>query len=140
MTSNFASGLAFLAGSDTAGDGMGRATIGLLVLYAAGMAGGQILFKIAALRATGAPALIPALILNPPFWLAIALYGGLTVLWVWLLTRIPLAYAYPFMMLAFVFTPVLSALLLGERLSWGYALGALLIVGGLGVITATASG
>ncbi len=117
---------------------MSAANILLLVLYALGMATGQILFKVAANDTVGAPDLLPSLITNRPFWLAVALYGSLTVVWVWLLTRIPLVYAYPFGILAFVFTPVFAILFLHERIGGGYLFGSLLIVLGLAVITMTA--
>lgn len=117
---------------------MDPATILLLALYALGMAGGQILFKLAANGVTAETGLLAGLLYSPVFWLAVALYGVLTVLWVWLLTRIPLVYAYPFVTLAFVFTPLLAVLILQERVGVGYVLGSLLLVAGLAVIAGTA--
>ena len=110
-----------------------------LVLYALGMASGQVLFKVAANGAAGAPGFFGGLIGNAPFWLAVALYGALTVLWVWLLTQVALVYAYPFAALAFVFTPLLAALILHESVGAGYLFGSALVIGGLLVITWTAS-
>jgi drug/metabolite transporter (DMT)-like permease len=118
--------------------GMDAWKIGFLVLYALGMATGQILFKIAANGTGGTARFIPALITNPPFWVAVVLYGALTVLWVWLLTQVPLVYAYPFAVLAFVFTPLLAHLVLHEGVGLGYLFGSALLVGGLLVITWTA--
>lgn len=110
----------------------------LLALYALGMAGGQILFKLAA-NGVGVQAnLLTGLLQSPVFWLAVALYGVLTVLWVWLLTRVPLVYAYPFVTLAFVFTPLLAVTLLNERVGGGYVLGSALLIAGLAVIAWTA--
>jgi undecaprenyl phosphate-alpha-L-ara4N flippase subunit ArnE len=111
----------------------------VLVLYALGMALGQVLFKVAANGTAGAPGFVGGLIGNPPFWLAVALYGALTVLWVWLLTQVALVYAYPFAALAFVFTPLLAVLFLHEGVSAGYLLGSALVVGGLLVIAWTAA-
>ena len=117
---------------------MGAWQLGLLVLYAMGMAAGQILFKIAANGTDRGAGFLSALAFNAPFWIAVALYGGLTVLWVWLLTRVPLVYAYPFATLAFVFTPVLAHLFLHEGVGVGYLIGSALLIGGLLVITWTA--
>ncbi len=110
----------------------------LLALYALGMAGGQILFKIAANGVSLQTGLIPGLLASRVFWIAVALYGVLTVLWVWLLTRIPLVYAYPFVTLAFVFTPLLAMAILQERVGPGYLVGSALLVAGLAVIAWTA--
>ena len=109
-----------------------------LVLYAFGMATGQILFKVAADGTAGSRGFLPSLLANPSFWVAVALYGVLTVLWVWLLTKVPLVYAYPFATLAFVFTPLLAHLVLREGFGAGYVLGSALLVGGLLVIAWTA--
>jgi hypothetical protein len=110
----------------------------VLVLYALGMAAGQVLFKVAADGAAGTSGFLAGLIGNAAFWLAVALYGGLTLLWVWLLTQVALVHAYPFAALAFVFTPLLATLILRESVGAGYLLGSALVVGGLLVITWTA--
>jgi drug/metabolite transporter (DMT)-like permease len=110
----------------------------LLALYALGMASGQILFKLAANDVALRGGLIPGLLTSRVFWLAVALYGVLTVLWVWLLMRIPLVYAYPFMTLAFVFTPLLASLILGEGVGGAYLVGSALLLAGLLIITWTA--
>ena len=93
-----------------------RLTLGqlaLLAAYAVGMAGGQILFKTAALRVTGEGTLgirALSLVQNGYFIAAILLYGALSVLWVWVLTFTPLSRAYPFVMrIAFALTPAATA-------------------------------
>lgn len=113
----------------------------LLVLYAVGMGVGQILFKVAAAaveREPGGGGLVARLALSPPFLAAIVLYAALTVFWVWILTKVPLVYAYPFNALAFMATPLLAALVLHERITPGYLVGTALLVGGLLVITLSA--
>src|SRR5262249_31777671 len=78
-------------------DRLSFAQIALLAAYAAGMAGGQILFKLAALKAPVQGSLgerLPGLMLNWNFVAAIVLYGALSVLWVWILTFTPLSRAY----------------------------------------------
>jgi drug/metabolite transporter (DMT)-like permease len=116
---------------------MDLTTIAMLALYALGMASGQILFKLAANQVTSAGGLMVGLLQSPVFWVAVVLYGALTVLWVWLLTRIPLVYAYPFVTLAFVFTPLLAMLILSERVGMGYLVGSCLLIAGLAVIAGT---
>jgi drug/metabolite transporter (DMT)-like permease len=106
----------------------------LLVAYAIGMAGGQVLFKFAALRdipdaSVGARLL--GLVQNAPFAAAILLYVALTVLWVWILTFTPLSRAYPFVALAFAITPLLGGLVFGEPISPRLLIGLLLLLGGL---------
>ncbi len=108
--------------------------VALLMAYAAGMAGGQLLFKAAALRyAPDAPLWerLLSLVGNGYFVGAVALYGGLTVLWVWLLTFTPLSRAYPFAALAFAVTPLLGGLVFGETITLRLALGIVLILSGL---------
>ncbi len=118
---------------------MGIGKVLLLALYAFGMASGQILFKLAANDVVAGGGLA-ALLASRVFWIAVALYGLLTVLWVWLLTRIPLVYAYPFVTLAFVFTPLLATVILHEAVGRAYLFGSALLVAGLLIITWSAPG
>lgn len=103
--------------------------IGPLVAFAFLLATGQILFKLAALKA-GQQGLSLELI-NGWFVAALVLYGVATVLWVWLLTFTPLSYAYPFAALGFVIVPIASTVIFNETLTPGYGVGALLIVSGI---------
>ena len=93
----------------------------LLAAYAAGMSGGQLLFKSAALRygAAGCDTSerLLGLLHNVYFLVAVLLYAGLSVLWVWLLSFTPLSRAYPFVALAFALTPFLGALVFQEAVS-----------------------
>ena len=108
----------------------------ILIVYAFGLSLGQVLFKISADRAKGDPSnsFLLSLLSNGYFFLALVIYGGLTLVWVWILTRVPLSRAYPFVVLAFVFTPVLAALVFGEALNLWYFTGLSLILFGLGVL------
>jgi drug/metabolite transporter (DMT)-like permease len=94
---------------------------------------GQLLFKIAAGRipAIGGPADVPRIFTDPVMWIAIVVYVFATVLWVALLQRVPLSYAYPFISLAFVIVPLAAAAFLGEKLSLNFFLGSALIIGGI---------
>lgn len=112
------------------------ALLGISVLLAVG----QTLFKVAALRLrqgpSGAAGLL-ALAGVPSLWIALALYGGGTLLWIYVLQTVPLSRAYPFMALGFILVPAIAALFFAEKLNLTYALGALLIVAGV-VVTARA--
>jgi drug/metabolite transporter (DMT)-like permease len=107
----------------------------LLMSYAVGMSGGQVLFKLAAIRyglAGGtAPERILGLLQNLYLLSALVLYAGLAVLWVWILSFTPLSRAYPFFALALALTLLLSALLFGETMSMRHILGVVLILSGL---------
>ena len=113
-------------------------TIAILIGYAVALAGGQLLFKLAALRFTPAARWtdnILALALNPYLVLAIGLYAALSAVWVWVLTFVPLSTAYPFVALTFVLTVASGALLFGEAVTLRLILGGVMIVAGLIVIT-----
>jgi drug/metabolite transporter (DMT)-like permease len=114
-------------------------TLGLttvLVCYAFGMAVGQVLFKFAAERAKhhSSGAFVGALFHDIYFLLAVVTYFGLTLVWVWVLAHAPLSRAYPFVVLAFVFTPALAWLFFGDALDRWYLLGLALILSGLAVL------
>jgi len=115
-------------------DRLALSQVVLLVAYAAGMVGGQMLFKAAALRyqpdGTGAERAL-SLICNVYFLGAVALYVALTVLWVWLLTFIPLSRAYPFVALAFAITPLLGGMVFAEPITVKLLAGIALLLGGL---------
>jgi drug/metabolite transporter (DMT)-like permease len=110
------------------------AQITLLGIYALGMAGGQLLFKLAAQRFASSGTLGERLIDsagNGCFFAGFALYCALAVLWVWILAFTPLSRAYPFVALAFAITPLLGVWLFGEPINLRLALGITAIVCGL---------
>ena len=115
-------------------DRLALSQVALLITYATGMAGGQVLFKAAALRylpdGTVAERAV-SLVFNAYFLGAVALYVALTVLWVWLLTFIPLSRAYPFVALAFAITPLLGAMVFAEPITAKLLAGIALLLGGL---------
>jgi drug/metabolite transporter (DMT)-like permease len=108
--------------------------IAWLTAYAAGMAGGQLLFKLSAERLGSignAGERLVELAGNAYFYAAFALYCALAVLWVWILTFTPLSRAYPFVALAFAITPLLGAWIFGEPIDLRLGLGVMAILGGL---------
>ena len=115
---------------------MSGATLAGLLAFPALIAVGQVLFKLASRSVGEAEAAgIAGLALNPFLISALALYGTGTVLWLFVLKRVPLTQAYPFMALSFCLVPLLSYVWLGEALSWRYGAGLTLIIAGLLVTT-----
>ncbi|MDF1595403.1 MAG: EamA family transporter [Acidimicrobiia bacterium] len=94
---------------------------------------GQVLFKQASESLTNGsgPGGFLSLLESGSFWAAIALYGGSTLLWIWLIREVPLSRAYPFVALAFVVVPILSHFVLDERISRAGVAGSALIVLGI---------
>ena len=108
--------------------------VAVLAAYAAGMAGGQLLFKAAALRLPAQGSLaerVLALATNPYFLAALAVYLGLSLLWVWLLRFTPLSRAYLFVALSFALVPLAAAFAFAVPLSARFLIGAVLTVCGL---------
>ena len=63
-----------------------------------------------------------------------ALYGIASLAWIFVLRKVPLALAYPFVALSFVLVPLFSRYFFGEPLTVAYFAGAACIVLGIGVI------
>ena len=115
-------------------DRLSLAQIVALVAYAGAMVGGQLLFKMAALRAVHEGPFIEramGLLLNGYFLVALVLYAALAGVWVWILTFTPLSRAYPFVALAFALTPALGGLVFAEPISIRLVIGIGLILCGL---------
>src|SRR5215468_762709 len=113
---------------------LSSAQIALLIAYAGGMAGGQLLFKMAALRGPADGPLVErlsAMTLNGFFAAAVLFYAALAVLWVWILSFTPLSRAYVFVAMAFAATPLLGAIVFLEPISPRLVTGIGLIVCGL---------
>lgn len=104
-----------------------------LLSFAVLLAVGQFLFKRSALALTdlGLSDSLLALARLPAFYAALILYGGSTVLWVWILTRVPLSLAYPFVAVVMILVPFIGWYCFEESLSPAYWIGASLIVAGV---------
>lgn len=103
------------------------------ILFSLGLAGGQVLFKLAAqdiVSHRGEWALMS--VLSSP-WLvaALAVYGASTVLWVWILMHVPISKAYPFALLTMALVPLAGYWLFSEALNVQYAVGLALVMLGL---------
>lgn len=102
-----------------------------LLSFPVALTAGQILFKRSAQQVDLSGAWMLALIRMPTMWAALALYGVATLLWVRILTTVPLSRAYPFTAAAFVLVPAAGYLLFDEPINTRYVLGAVLIIAGV---------
>lgn len=111
--------------------------IGLLLLFAVALAGGQLLFKAAAQSIQGPLMLnlhtLRELILNPYLVLGLTIYGAATLLWVLLLRDTELGKAYLAVALALVLVPLAGTVVFHEPFSTRLLLGLMIILIGLGV-------
>jgi drug/metabolite transporter (DMT)-like permease len=105
-----------------------------LLSFPVALTAGQILFKRSAQQVDLSGSWLFSLMRLPSMWVALALYGVATVLWVRILTIVPLSRAYPFTAAAFVLVPAAGYLLFDEPINARYAFGATLII--IGVIVA----
>lgn len=104
-----------------------------LTVFALSLAIGQVLFKKTAIAMAGRPFLegFIAVLGEPVLYLALALYGASTLLWIWILSRMPLTQAHPFVAGTMVLVPLLSVLLLGEKVSYVFWIGIALVMLGI---------
>jgi drug/metabolite transporter (DMT)-like permease len=104
-----------------------------LLCFPVAIAAGQILFKRAASQVGSGTSLSWFLDVArlPSMWIAVTLYAAATILWVRILTAVPLSRAYPFVALAFVLVPAAGYLFFDESITARYAFGTLLIIAGV---------
>jgi len=105
----------------------------LCIGFGVSLAIGQILFKAAAL------AIDPAggAFLSPALFAAVSIYGCSTVVWIFILTKLPLNVAYPFSLLGSGLVPILAYFFFGEVITVKMMVGLVMVLGGLLVIYAT---
>ncbi len=70
-----------------------------------------------ATRAGSAGGEMVAMLMSPMVILGLALYGFGALLWLFVLGRVPLSMAYPFVGIGFILTMLAGALVLGETVS-----------------------
>lgn len=119
----------------------------LLVLASSGCAAlAQLFFKLgmstpqvqSAMERTHQVAeLARAVMFNPNVLLGLGLYGLGTVLWLFVLARLDVSMAYPFVGLAIVLTMLMGFFVLGEAMTLARVFGTLLVVIGISMISST---
>jgi len=111
--------------------------IGILVVYCAFMTIGQLGFKYVSLSLGKSMSLTDVAInlpFNILFWVTGGVYFISTIYWTWLLTKIPLTIAYPFVSLTLVIVPCLSWVLFSETLTLVNLIGIAVIIVGIGLV------
>ena len=103
---------------------------------------GQYLFKYAGLAIQGRSLSDSFWILAtlPQFYLSLAIYGGATLLWIYVLSRIPLMIAYPSMLAGAAIVPLIGWFAFGERVGPMFWPGLALVGAGLFMIQLSARG
>lgn len=108
-----------------------RTSVLFLAGMIASMTAAQVMFKFAGNHAADQAGLIGAFVSNPWLWAGLLSSGVGMVCWLLTLRKLPLASAYPWTALIYVFTPLASTALFGEILSGKYLLGMICIVAGV---------
>lgn len=102
----------------------------LIIAVVATISAGQMLFKHTAAMLNTATNGVWAWF-NPYLFVALALYGGATLAWIYLLRQVPLNLAYPLFALSFLFVPLLSTILFREPFTLKMMVGSGVIVFGV---------
>lgn len=118
----------------------------ILILTAVVMSAvGQVALKIAVERAylkeaiaAGVMSAVGAAIGTPVLWIAVLIYLGSIVLWLWALSEADLSIAYPFVSLGFVLTMFFAAVVLKEAVTPLKLTGTMLIVIGCALVARSA--
>jgi multidrug transporter EmrE-like cation transporter len=111
-----------------------------LSIFTVALAVGQVMFKRVGLSIRGRPPLdsVFDILGHPMFYLVLLIYGFCTFLWIWILSRVPLAQAYPWVAIGVAIVPLMGWYVFGERIEPIFWLGVLLILFGI-IITQLAS-
>lgn len=109
----------------------------IALICVVGIAGGQILFKLSAISLKKTGNIFDPSTMWLLFW-ALALYGVMTLAWIWVLQKADLGRIYPLMALAFVIVPLGSHYFFGERFQPQYFAGIVLIMIGIFVAVRSA--
>jgi drug/metabolite transporter (DMT)-like permease len=106
-----------------------------LTIFTVMLACGQVMFKQVGLSLQGHSGLaaIRQVLYQPSLYAALTLYGCATLLWIWILSRVSLAMAYPWVAFGMVIVPLLGWLIFGERIPLLFWLGVGFIVAGIGI-------
>lgn len=89
------------------------------------------------MAAGGAGALL-SIALSPWIWLGLAIYGASVLLWLWVLSKVDLSVAYPFVGVSFLVTMAFGAWLLQEQVTPGRIAGTALIAVGCVLVARSA--
>jgi drug/metabolite transporter (DMT)-like permease len=82
---------------------------------------------VAAAIPQGGKALIVAVVASPLVWVGLVIYGSSVAVWLWILSKVDLSLAYPFVGISFIVVMVFGIFLLNETVSPLRLIGTLLI-------------
>ena len=109
----------------------------LILLNTLILVSGQFLWKIGMMKqepSFSSIGEIIKLLFSPYILSGLTLYGFATVLWLFILTRVPLSVAYPVQSLAYIFAVFGAYFLFNEPLGWTKIIGVMLIMVGVSLI------
>ena len=92
-------------------------TIGLVLAAVGTAVTGQLLLKLGASTPVHSPGDLVSILLKPYTLVALVFYSVSALLWIMVLSRVPLSYAYPLLALNYVLVVAISAWFLGESVS-----------------------
>ena len=84
--------------------------------------------RVAAAINKGGSAVLSAAATSPFIWLGLLIYGVSVLAWLWVLSKVDVSAAYPFVGVSFLLTTVIGAIYLHETVSPLRAFGTVLIV------------
>lgn len=87
---------------------------------------------------TGIVDAVTAALLSPLIWTGLIIYGLSVALWVWVLSKVDLSIAYPFVGISFLITMAFGAFILDESVTNMRIIGTLLIAGGCVLVAQSA--
>jgi drug/metabolite transporter (DMT)-like permease len=113
-----------------------------LILFTTMLAVGQLLFKQVGLVMQGRPAVDGFLLAarTPALYAAFALYGVSTFLWIWILSRVSLSQAYPWIAVGTAIVPLLAGWVFNERVGGAYWIGVVFVMLGVWLTQYAAQG
>lgn len=104
-----------------------------LAIFTAMLCSGQVMFKQLGLAIRGQPVLegMVGLLRHPTLYVVLSIYGLATLLWIWILSRVPLMQAYPWVALGTAIVPLMGWYFFGERVTPAFWPGLILILVGM---------
>ncbi len=108
---------------------------GLLLMFTLMLSIGQVMFKRVGLglRGHSGSDAILAVLSEPSLYLALSIYGAATLLWIFILSRVSLVQAYPWVAVGMIVVPLLGWFIFGERVTPMFWLGVAFVVVGVGL-------
>lgn len=92
---------------------------------------GQVLLRSASKIGFGSPQLGIASWINLTSFVAVLIYGCAMIMWLWILSRVPITQAFAFFGLSFFLVPLLAHRFLGDPISINTWIGAIIILIGV---------